>query len=244
MQHIVYLLLHDAETLEPGMSLAKAFPHLEELGSEIVAALPEPRLIKIHLPVELAPFAASAKYVYVARNPFDCAVSFYHHTRGFERHYDFADGTFDDYFECFLCGEVDFGDYFDNLLPWYALRNEPNVHFLTYEDLKRNTAGEIAKVGRFLGGSAARVVADAALLGQIIEHSSFERMSGNQQRWSSARPESMPDFVRKGIVGDWENHFCADQLARLLARAEARCAGSDVLDLWPAVFAAVRDRLR
>ena len=33
-------------------------------------------------------------------------MSFYHHTRGFPRHYDFAEGTWDTFFECFMRGEV------------------------------------------------------------------------------------------------------------------------------------------
>ena len=98
MQYIVYLLEHEGRPLAAGQSLNDVFPHLEEVGEEPVRALPEPRLIKTHLPFERTPWSAQAKYVYVARNPFDCAVSFYHHTRGFVRHYDFADGTWDDVF--------------------------------------------------------------------------------------------------------------------------------------------------
>jgi hypothetical protein len=68
-------------------------------------------------------------------------------------------------------------------------------------------------------------------------------MREHQQRWSSARPDSMPEFVRKGIVGDWQNYFSRSQLARLLARAEERTEGTELLSLWPEVIAAVRDRL-
>jgi hypothetical protein len=243
VQHIVYLLLNDGRALTADVSLTDVFPHLEEVGSEAVAALPKPRLIKTHLPLSMTPRAASARYVYVARNPFDCAVSFYHHTRGFVKHYDFAEGTFDDFFECFIRGEVDFGDYFDHLVPWYAVRNEPNVCFLTYEALQRDPRAEILRIARFLGGAASRAAADAALLERVIENSSFERMRKDQQRWSSRRPDSMPEFVRKGIVGDWQTCFSRSQLARLLARAEERAAGTDLLSLWPDVFAAVRDRV-
>jgi hypothetical protein len=152
VQHIVYLLLNDGEALRPDVSLTDVFPHLEEAGREAVAALPKPRLIKTHLPLAMTPWAESARYVYVARNPFDCAVSFYHHTRGFVKHYDFAEGTFEDFFECFIRGEVDFGDYFDHLVPWHAERGKPNVCFLTYEALKRDPRPEILRIARFLGG--------------------------------------------------------------------------------------------
>ena len=74
------------------------------------------------LPFARTPWSVQAKYLYVARNPFDCAVSFYHHTRGFVRHYDFAEGTWETFFDCFLRGEVDFGDYFDHLVSWWPHR--------------------------------------------------------------------------------------------------------------------------
>ena len=91
----MYLLENDGRPLAAGQRLDDVFPHLEEVGEAAVRALPEPRLVKTHLPFARTPWSAQAKYIYVARNPFDCAVSFYHHTRGFERHYDFAEGTWD-----------------------------------------------------------------------------------------------------------------------------------------------------
>ena len=114
VQYIIYLLMHDGTSLPTGQTLVDVFPHLEEVGCDVVGRLPKPRLIKTHLSRSMVPFNAQAKYVYVARNPFDCAVSFYHHTRGFVKHYEFREGTFDEFFECFIRGEVDFGDYFDN----------------------------------------------------------------------------------------------------------------------------------
>ncbi|KAM7299903.1 sulfotransferase 1C2-like [Ixodes scapularis] len=40
------------------------------------------------------------------------------------------------------------------------------------------------------------------------------------------------DTFRKGNVGDWRNHFSADQVKRLKERIELRTRGSDVMDLW------------
>ena len=114
LQYIVYLLVR-RRPLASDERLTDCFPHLEEVGASAVESMERPRLIKTHLRRELTPFSDLAKYVVIARNPFDCAVSFFHHTRGFPRHYDFVDGTFEDFFDCFIAGEVDFGDYFDHL---------------------------------------------------------------------------------------------------------------------------------
>ena len=166
MQYLVYLLLHRGEPLGAGGSINEVFPHLEEVGEAVVRALPEPRLIKTHLPFERTPWNPEARYIYVARNPFDCLVSFYHHTRGFPKHYDFADGTFDEFFECFIRGEVDFGDYFDNLLSWLPRRDEPNVLFVTYEDMTVAPHAAAVAIGEFLGGDAGRTARRPKALGE------------------------------------------------------------------------------
>jgi hypothetical protein len=236
-QYIVYLLENDGRALAPGQSLNDVFPHLEEVGEEAVRALPERRLIKTHLPFARTPWSAQAKYLYVARNPFDCAVSFYHHTRGFVRHYDFADGSWDAFFECFVLGEVDFGDYFDNLLSWWAHRADSNVLFLTYEEMLAARTPAVESIARFLGGRAAEIVRDLRRLDDVVRDSDFEHMRRDQGRWSSERPANMPAFVRKGVVGDWRNHFSAEQARRLARRFRERAAGTGIEQLWPGLVA-------
>lgn len=237
MQYIVYLIARRGEPLPAGASLGDGFPHLEEVGAEAARALAPPRLLKTHLPLPMAPFSPAARYLYVARNPFDCAVSFYHHTRGFVKHYDFAEGTFDEFFECFLAGEVDFGDYFEHLLSWYAKREEPNVLFLTYEAMRADPAGAVRAVGRFLGPTHEAAVEDAAVLGRILEHSSFASMRRDQLRWASARPAGMPEFVRKGVVGDWRSHFSPGQARRLARKFGDVTGGRGAYRLWPDIVA-------
>jgi hypothetical protein len=236
-QYIVYLLENDGRPLAAGQRLDEVFPHLEEVGAERVEELAEPRLIKTHLPFERVPRSLAAKYLYVARNPFDCAVSFYHHTRGFVRHYDFADGSWDTFFECFVRGEVDFGDYFDNLSSWWPQRAAPNVLFLTYERMLADPAAAVESIALFLGGRARALVGDARRRDDVVRSSGFEQMRRDQARWSSERPANMPAFVRKGVIGDWRNHFTAAQAHRLAAKFRERTAGSGLEDLWPGLEA-------
>lgn len=238
-QYIVYLLFNDGRPLPAGRKIEEVFPHLEEVGAEAVSALPTPRLIKTHLPLGRTPWNDAARYLYVARNPFDCAVSFYHHTRGFVKHYDFAAGEWNTFFECFLRGEVDFGDYFDHLSSWWPRRTAPNALFLAYEDMLADPAAAAVKIGRFVGGRAAKAVERADVVARVVEHSSFASMSRDQHRWSSARPADMPEFVRKGVVGDWQNHFSREQARRLAAKLRVRMADTGAGDLWPGLLAAV-----
>jgi hypothetical protein len=236
-QYIVWLLEHDGRPLATDQSLTDVFPHLEEVGEGPVRRLPEPRLIKTHLPLARTPWSVHAKYVYVARNPFDCAVSFYHHTRGFVRHYDFAAGTWEVFFECFVRGEVDFGDYFDHLVSWWPRRTAANVLFLVYERMLAAPNEAVESIARFLGGRAAELARDPRRLGAVVDASDFEHMQRDQERWSSRRPPDMPAFVRKGVVGDWRNHFTAEQARRLAAKFRVRTAGTGIEDLWPGLVA-------
>ncbi|NEQ37849.1 MAG: sulfotransferase domain-containing protein [Okeania sp. SIO3I5] len=231
-QHIVWMLSHDGKPLPLDKNINLEVPHLEEVGSNFVKSLSEPRFIKTHLTYDLTPYNPDAKYIYVARNPFDCAVSFYYHTQGFVKHYNFAEGTFDDFFECFINGEVDWGDYFDNLLGWVQHKNDENVLFLTYESMKNNPKINIIAIAKFLGDNYAEKIENPQILESILEHTSFTRMSKNQSRWSSQRPDNMAPFIRKGKVGDWKSHFSASQTQRLSQKLRMKTAGTEAENLW------------
>ncbi len=235
-QYLVWLILNNGQPLSASQTISEVSPHLEEVGKETIAKLTNPRIIKTHLPYNLTPYNPATNYIYVARNPFDCAVSFYHHTRGFIKHYDFVDGTFDDFFECFITGEVDFGDYFDNLVPWYEHKDEDNVLFLTYEEMKSNPQKAIFQIATFLGETYIKNIRNEQILNQIMTHSSFESMSKKQERWSSKRPENMPPFIRKGEVGDWKNYFSPEQTKRLRDQFKMRTLGTELEKLWLEIY--------
>ena len=231
-QYLVWLIQNNGEPLSASQTISEVSPHLEEVGKEPISNLAKPRIIKTHLPYNLTPYHPEANYIYVARNPFDCAVSLYHHTRGFIKHYNFADGTFDDFFECFITGEVDFGDYFDNLVPWYQHKDDHNVLFLTYEQMKYNIRKAILEIANFLGEKYIKIIQNEQTLNKIIAHSSFKSMSKKQERWSSKRPENMPPFIRKGEVGDWQNYFSPEQIKRLRDKFNNRTVGTRLEKFW------------
>lgn len=234
-QNIVYLILNDGIPLPRDQKLTKIFPHLEEVGCAALETLPDPRLIKTHLPYDMTPMNSKAKYIYVARNPKDCVVSFYHHTVGFIKAYDYEHGTFNEYFDLFLDGKVDFGDYFDNLESWLKHRQDPNVLFLTYEGLKEDIRQGILSIASFLGQDyVSRLLeSEECILKRVIENCSLKSMKKDAERWSSKRPEGHTEFIRKGIVGDWMSHFTPDQSERMNKKIVARLSQDQLDDLWP-----------
>ena len=229
MQYILYLLRNKGEPLPKGEKILHHVPHLEESGAEVVAALEEPRVIKTHLPKEMSPWNTNAKYIYVARNPKDCCTSMFHHTRNFGVHYDFVDGPFWAFFECFVRGEVDFNCFFDNLNSWFAVKDLPNLLFLTYEEMKEDTAAVVRRLGEFLGGEFEKYALDEAIVQKVVQNSSLTSMKKSPENWTFSKND---EFVRKGIIGDWRTTLSEMQSRRLDDRFREKCAGSEALHLW------------
>lgn len=78
-------------------------------------------------------------------------------------------------------------------------RTAPERYFeLRYEDLHRQPESILTRLFGFLG-----VDTSASAATQCREAASFERVSGGRAR-GDCDPKS---FYRKGIIGDWQNHF-------------------------------------
>uniref|UniRef100_A0A0K8R7V1 Putative sulfotransferase n=1 Tax=Ixodes ricinus TaxID=34613 RepID=A0A0K8R7V1_IXORI len=261
MQHIVYDILHGRSPPKDVLSFYREMPFLEFQGADSAGDMPRPGAIKTHMPFQLQPYSKDAKYIYITRNPYDCCVSFFYHTKAMPE-YRFKDGTFDEFFEMFIEGTADFGDYFDHVLSWYEHRNDPNVLFVTYEDLKKDTAAWVLKIAYFIGEEyGRRLREDQRALDAILDKTSFRIMQqegncsfkqlyediktipeGERPEWFSFVKKAMGedvlqnpmngDFVRKGVVGDWRNHFSADQVKRLKERIELKTRGKNLMNLW------------
>mmetsp|Transcript_27983 Transcript_27983/g.56471 ORF Transcript_27983/g.56471 Transcript_27983/m.56471 type:complete len:305 (+) Transcript_27983:124-1038(+) len=226
-QHITYLILNNGVPLSPDQRLDLVWPHLEEVGADFITnkatVLENHRLIKTHLPYRFTPKSnPKAKYIFVARNPKDCVVSFYHHTVGFPRHYDFAEGTFDTYFNLFLNGKVDSGDYFDFLRKWLDRKDDPNMLFLKYEEGRKDTRKYILQIAEFVDTDMypARLLADdEKILKLVLEHSSLEAMKQHPRRWCSDRTGYKP-FIRKGSTGGWDELLTEEQAELIQKRLD------------------------
>ncbi|KFM57663.1 Estrogen sulfotransferase, partial [Stegodyphus mimosarum] len=150
VQNIVAGIFREGKPFTSALEFLSNTPFLEMAGAEAARTMKRPGAIKLHLPFHLTPWSSEAKYIFVARNPKDCCVSFYYHTKNIVG-YKFQNGKFDDYFELFMEGKVDFGDYFDTLLSWYEHRNDPNILFITYEQLKKDVKSSVLKIAEFMG---------------------------------------------------------------------------------------------
>ncbi|XP_046383782.1 luciferin sulfotransferase-like isoform X2 [Ischnura elegans] len=111
--------------------------------------LPSPRFIKTHLPLNLLPDQVKSKkpkIVCVARNPKDTCVSYYHHCILLEGY----KGTLSEFVTLFLEDTVAYGPYWDNVLSYWEHKDDSNILFLTYEEMKKNLMqkpGNFSRIG-------------------------------------------------------------------------------------------------
>ncbi|XGW06131.1 hypothetical protein V3C99_016452 [Haemonchus contortus] len=233
LQHICHQLLRGEDyRAEEGNEMCVQSPMIERMGAKFLSTVTHPRILKTHFSVLNVPKSTKAKYIYCVRNPKDCCTSYFHHNRNFKI-YNFADGEWDTFVDLFLSGQLAFGDYFDHLLGWIPLIEEPNVLFLMYEDMVKDLEGSIYKIGMFLGGEAEKLVKDPARLEVVVQNSGIEAMKKDQKRWF---PESQffrhkSEFIRKGGSRDWKNYFTREQSDRMDALFRTRLAGT-VAEKW------------
>ena len=232
-QQIVRLILNRGR--EDGLTIEYAVPWVEAFGEfpgksfkyqVDVDKMTSPRAFKSHFPYEMMPCGlpndTPGKYIYVIRNPRDVAVSYLHHDRAIPFYPQYE---WDEYFDKFMKGDVDFGNYFDHVLSWWAHKNDDNVLILTYEDMKKDLPSAVAKIAQFVGQDISQDLVD-----EIAHRTTFANMkrdsTANYEWMNKYRKPTATEFMRKGVVGDWKNYFSQEQIARLDAECEERMKGT------------------
>lgn len=206
VQQLLQLIVNGGKSAPHYIEFMKRTPMIEITGELVFEREASPRLLRTHLPLSGIRCNNDAKFVYVARNPWDCCTSFFHHHRNWPWS-GYKDFTFDEFFNCFINGEAVFGDFFDHLLPWYHRRNNSNVLFLTYEEMKENSRGTVLELARFLGTQyETQILQEDGLLETILEKSSpsfmktaFECSPSKFKAILGEHPEVMkgvPDFFK------------------------------------------------
>ncbi|XP_037499872.1 sulfotransferase 1E1 [Rhipicephalus sanguineus] len=260
MQYVILSILGGGEVPRTFAEYALASPYLELLGAESVERMPRPGLIKTHLPFHKAPYSPEAKYICAARNVYDVCVSYYYHTRGLTP-ISVKDVSFATFHDMITAGKLSYGDYFDHVLSWYEHRHHPNVLFFTYEDVKKDPQLWVMNIAEFLGKEYAQALKrDPELLLKVISASSLTNMKQIFTETLSASVLdllSLPsekglkslqvyrdiwpqigelhkneDFVRKGVIGDWKEHFTPELIEKTKAWIERKTMASDVMELW------------
>lgn len=202
--------------LEPGVTF------LERFGLDGILKVKKPRIVQTHLPSNLLPLSLHSKHIVLLRNPKDCCVSFYHHSRNIPI-YSFADGTFDEFFEIFLEGLTDFGSYYDFVRSWYEGRRNRKALFVTYESMHADIQGAVLKITDFV---------DHAMSEELRKNESKMKFVLEKINLVTMKTKYPVQYVRKGVVGDWKNYFSQDQARRMEERFFREMNGTSVSHLW------------
>ena len=186
-----------------------------------------PRVFKSHTPYNMlpggAPHTTPARYVYVARNPKDVLVSYYYHCLTWKS-MQFT-GTWDQFYAMYMNSKIPFGSWFDHVLEWWEHKDAENILFLKYEDMKKDLRGTVEAIAKFIGYDLSQDV-----ISSIVTDSTFDNMqknpTANYSWWDDRRTPEFVPFLRKGMVGDWRNHFTPQQSEEFDALYSKRMKGS------------------
>ncbi|XP_069803284.1 sulfotransferase 2B1-like [Dendropsophus ebraccatus] len=172
-----------------------------------------PRVLTSHLPFHIFAksfFKSKAKIIYVMRNPKDILVSLFYFSKMLSLYKD--PKTFPEFFEDFLQGNVLYNSWFDHVKGWMQMKDNSNFFFITYEELCKDLRNSVIKICEFLGKDL-----DDSQIDLVVKHSSFNVMKENKMSNYTLIPQDFMDqtkgsFMRKGITGDWKNHFTEAQI--------------------------------
>ncbi|XP_062835782.1 amine sulfotransferase isoform X2 [Anolis carolinensis] len=211
-QNILSLILHEGHRNgTEDMDLADRVPWLEyNVRKRDYVNRPSPRLFATHLPYNLVPKGLKngrGKIIYVARNPKDVLVSYYHYSRVSVLLEEVED--FEMIMDHFLAVIGDL--WLDHVEGWFAQRDHLNILFLMYEEMKKDMRGCVMKICNFLGKRLTEEEID-----DVVDKASFGKMSMDPRSNYTATHDNLLDlskgrFMRKGTIGDWKNTMTVAQ---------------------------------
>ncbi|XP_038625310.1 amine sulfotransferase-like isoform X2 [Tachyglossus aculeatus] len=150
--------------------------------------------------------------IYVYRNPKDVMTSFYHFSKLLTKLQ--TSDTMEDFMERFLAGDVFANLWFDHIKGWYSHKNNFNILFLSYEEMKKDLRNAVLKISKFLGKKLTDEDVES-----VVKQATFENMKNDPRANYDAITRELgrtheQDFLRKGIIGDWKNCLTVSQSER------------------------------
>jgi hypothetical protein len=225
MQMILYQLTTEGKMDFPHITTVSPWFERSLKDGTAFDALPGPRVFKSHLSYRKIP-KGPCRYIYVARDGKDVAVSYYHF---YTTHMGFK-GTFDEFFERFVRGEVHYGSWFRHVRGWWEHRDDANVLFLGYEELAADLPGCLRRISAFCSLENA-----PQRWPDVLERCSFAFMKRYESQFDTLtallyeqgfRPNS---HLRNGQTGTWRDRL-SDRQARRFDRTFHRRLGDTGMD--------------
>jgi aryl sulfotransferase len=207
-------------------------PHQDVLDR--ISAMPAAhrRAFKTHsappgVPFKSAGSGRDVKYIVVFRNPEEALVSF----RPFlDKHSDewfdlwgmpreaLCRPDFPSFYSDVIDGHGMQGALFGFLAAWWPLRDEPNVLFMHFSDMKRDHEASIRKIAKFLGTEPGDDQWPT-----ILENTSFPWMKQHESKFEARTAGKVPilksgAMIRKGEVGKAKSDGMTEEISRHLRK--------------------------
>ncbi len=236
MQHIVGMLIFRSPAPR---DISQISPWLDGKGNdeqklEAIEALTHRRFLKTHLPLDALPFYQSVKYIHVARDGRDVAMSFhnhlFHYTPAFREQFNgLSQSTPQSYsgsptipesaaafFADWVRGGGSRGNpdesFFHVENTYWAARDEPNMLLVHYNDLKNDLGGEMRRIAAYLG-----IEISEALWPALIDAAGFQAMKAQGDLLLPIAQRILDQgssrFFNSGTNGRWRDVFSPDDLA-------------------------------
>ncbi|XP_073839453.1 sulfotransferase 1 family member D1-like [Musca autumnalis] len=217
MQETAWLLINNLDyEKSKQFAVLDRSPFLEDHGIvfgarnavEYSHSLPSPRLLKSHMPASLLPlqlWERKQKTIYVARNCKDVVVSSYHFMKKLGL---WSGDNMEDYVNDFINNELNYTSYWNHIVDFWKMRNEPHIFFVTYEEMKKDLASVIQRLCTFLE----RPQLTAEEMERTLDHLSFDKMRSYEKMTNDLKekiPKATEDFqfLRRGIVGSFKDEL-------------------------------------
>ncbi|TYH41663.1 hypothetical protein ES332_D11G009100v1 [Gossypium tomentosum] len=190
-------LKHHPNELTPSLELGFYKVNLNPVGTHTqhpdLSHMPSPRLFRTHIPytsLSESVKTSACKIVYItreSRDPKDTFVSSWHFVNAFIGDQGIDPWPFKNAYGSFCNGVHAAGPFHDHVLgSWRESIKRPEmIYFMRNEDMKKDPKGEVKKLACFLGRP-------------------FEK-----------EEEVEKVLWRRGIVGDWKNHFTDEMKGKL-----------------------------
>jgi aryl sulfotransferase len=237
MQHIVGMLIFRSPTprdiiqISPWVDMRRSV----ERTLETAEVQTHRRFLKTHLPLDALPLYQGVKYIHVARDGRDAAMSWHNHLFHYRPAFrarlnginqtdpesDSRSPPIPESPSAFFADWVTSGgslgrpdeSFFHLEKTYWAARYAPNMLLVHYNDLKTDLGGEMRRIAAFLG-----IEISKTLWPRLIDGAGFETMKGQgdlllpiaQHVWDRGSSR----FFNKGTNGRWRGVFSPADLAR------------------------------
>lgn len=240
-QQIVSQLVHrgdpniSAGEVSPWVDL-RIIPRDEMMG--MLESQTHRRFMKTHLPRDAMVWNPKVKYVFIGRDGRDMTWSLHHHfavaTPLFYQLINDTPGRvgppcpkpsddprdmFIDLIEDDTRGSICW-PFWSHVRSWWDVRNQPNVLFVHFADMKKDLDGEMRRIAEFLE------VPDlsAEEWKAAVEHSTFGWMKEHAELSAPGLAEQVfeggaKSFINKGTNGRWADRLSAEDNRRYLEKA-------------------------